>query len=80
MNKKRDYKVSFFKNSLNFFKSQSGNMLIFDDTDGKEKIQLIASGGSTRIEFDNENKCKINTFCINLEHVHAKFWACFRFR
>jgi uncharacterized protein involved in type VI secretion and phage assembly len=44
------------KNSLNFFKSQSGNMLIFDDTDGKEKIQLIASGGSTRIEFDNENE------------------------
>ena len=46
------------KNSLNFFKSQSGNMLIFDDTDGKEKIQLIASGGSTRIEFDNENDAK----------------------
>lgn len=44
------------KNFLNFFKSRSGNMLLFDDTERKEKIQLIASGGATRIEFDNENE------------------------
>lgn len=49
------------KNSLNFFKSRSGHMLIFDDTEGKEKLQLIASGGKTRIELDIENEC------INLE-------------
>lgn len=48
-------------NSLNFLKSQAGNMLIFDDTEGKEKIQLIASGGKSRIEFDNENEL------VNLE-------------
>ena len=46
---------------LNFFKSRSGHMLIFDDTEGKEKLQLIASGGKTSIELDIENEC------INLE-------------
>lgn len=44
------------KNSLNFIKSKSGNMIILDDSEGKEKIQLIASGGKTRIEFDLENE------------------------
>ena len=44
------------KNSLNFIKSKSGNMIILDDSEGKEKIQLIASGGETRIEFDLENE------------------------
>lgn len=43
-------------NSLNFIKTKAGNMIIFDDTDGKEKIQLIASGGKSRIEIDNENE------------------------
>ena len=43
-------------NSLNFIKSRAGNMLIFDDTDGKEKIQMILSGNKTRIELDNENE------------------------
>lgn len=43
-------------NSLNFIKTKSGNMIVFDDTDGKEKIQLIASGGKSRIEIDNENE------------------------
>lgn len=45
------------KNSLNFFKSRSGHMLLFDDTAGKEKLQLIASGRKTRIELDIENEC-----------------------
>ena len=31
-------------------------MIILDDSEGKEKIQLIASGGKTRIEFDLENE------------------------
>lgn len=43
-------------NSLNFIKSRAENMLIFDDTDGKEKIQMILSGNKTRIELDNENE------------------------
>lgn len=44
------------KNSLTFFKSKSGIMIICDDTDGKEKLQLIGAGGGSRIEFDCENK------------------------
>jgi uncharacterized protein involved in type VI secretion and phage assembly len=48
-------------NSLNFVKSKAGNMIILDDTEEKEKIQIIASGGSSRIEIDNENEV------INLE-------------
>lgn len=43
-------------NSLNFFKSRAENLFIFDDTDGKEKIQIIAAGGKSRIELDNENE------------------------
>ena len=44
------------KNSLTFFKSKSGIMIICDDTDGKEKLQLIGAGGGSRIEFDCENE------------------------
>lgn len=39
------------ENNLQFIKSRSGNMLIFDDKSGEEKVQLIASGGATRVEF-----------------------------
>jgi uncharacterized protein involved in type VI secretion and phage assembly len=38
-------------NSIQFFKSRSGNMLIFDDTEGAEKIQLITGDSKTRLEF-----------------------------
>ena len=44
------------KNSLTFLKSKSGIMLICDDTDGKEKLQLIGAGGGSRIDFDCENE------------------------
>lgn len=44
------------KNSLSFFKSKAGSMIICDDTDGKEKLQLIAAGGGSRVEFDCENE------------------------
>jgi len=40
------------KNSLRFLKSRSGNMLIFDDSEGKEKIQIVTADGATRIEID----------------------------
>jgi phage baseplate assembly protein gpV len=38
------------KNSLKFYKSRAGNMIIFDDTENKEKIQLISSDGDSRLE------------------------------
>ena len=44
------------KNSLTFIKTKSENMLIFDDTDGKEKIQIIDSKTNSRIEFIAEDK------------------------
>jgi uncharacterized protein involved in type VI secretion and phage assembly len=39
------------ENSLRFFKSRAGHQLIFDDTDGAEKIQLITSDNKSRLEF-----------------------------
>ena len=39
------------KNSLCFFRSRAGSMFIFDDTEGAEKIQIIAPGGASRLEF-----------------------------
>ena len=57
------------KNSLSYVKTHSGNMLIFDDTEGKEKVQIIAQG--SRIELlPAEEKISLTT-----EHdlaVHAK--------
>lgn len=44
------------KNNLHFIKTKSGNMLIFDDTDSKEKIQLITANGKSKIEFSSENE------------------------
>ena len=44
------------KNSLHFIKTRSGNMLIFDDTDSKEKFQIITSKGKSKIEFSAEDK------------------------
>lgn len=39
------------KNALHFIKSKAGSMLILDDSEGKEKIQIIAPDGKARIEF-----------------------------
>ena len=44
------------KNSLSFIKTKADNMLIFDDTDGKEKIQIIQNKTNSRIEFIAEDK------------------------
>jgi len=44
------------ENSLKFFKSSTGNMLIFDDTDGSEKMQLISSGKKSRLEFSEADE------------------------
>jgi phage baseplate assembly protein gpV len=40
------------KNNLKFYRSNSGLRLIFDDTEGKEKIQLLNTDAKTRFEFD----------------------------
>ncbi|MCP4136617.1 MAG: rhs element Vgr protein [bacterium] len=39
------------ENNLRFIKSRSGHQIIFDDKDGEEKIQILASDGATRYEF-----------------------------
>lgn len=44
------------KNSLHFIKTKAGNMLIFDDTESKEKIQIITAEGKSKIEFSNEDE------------------------
>ena len=38
------------KNNLRFIRSRSGHMIIFDDTRGDEKIQIISASGEERIE------------------------------
>jgi uncharacterized protein involved in type VI secretion and phage assembly len=48
-------------NSLKFIKSKSGSMIIFDDTEGEEKIQMISSDGKSRFEFLNADEL------VNLE-------------
>jgi phage baseplate assembly protein gpV len=44
------------ENSLKFFKSRAGNMLIFDDTEGAEKMQLISAGKKSRLEFSEPDE------------------------
>ena len=39
------------KNSLSFIKTKAENMIILDDTDGKEKLQIIQNKTNSRIEF-----------------------------
>jgi uncharacterized protein involved in type VI secretion and phage assembly len=39
------------ENTLKFFKSRSGNQLIFDDNEDSEKVQMISSDGKSRFEF-----------------------------
>lgn len=48
-------------NSLHFIKSRAGNKIIFDDTDSKEKIQIISADNTSRLEFSAEDEL------INLE-------------
>ena len=44
------------KNSLHFIKSRAGSMIIFDDTDGAQKIQIIAADNKSRMEFSVADK------------------------
>ena len=43
-------------NSLTFIKTKGENIMILDDTDGKEKIQIIHNKTNSRIEFLSEDK------------------------
>jgi phage baseplate assembly protein gpV len=44
------------ENSLKFFKSRAGNMLIFDDTKDAEKLQLIFAKNKSRLEFSEADE------------------------
>ena len=39
------------KNNLRFIRSRSGHRVVFDDTKGDEKMQLISSSGAMKFEF-----------------------------
>lgn len=39
------------ENNLKFFRSRSGQRIIFDDKDGEEKVQIISKDATTRFEF-----------------------------
>lgn len=43
------------KNNLRLIKSRSGHLVRFDDTDGKEKIEIIDKTGNNKITFDAAN-------------------------
>lgn len=50
------------ENNLKFIKSRSGHQIILDDKDGEEKIQILASDGTTRFEFlAKDEKINIET-------------------
>jgi len=52
------------KNSLKHIRSRSGNQIVFDDSEGKEKIQLISADGKSRIEFSVADE----TLSLTTEH------------
>ncbi len=43
------------KNNLRFIKSRSGHVVRLDDTDGKEKIEIIDKSGKNSLTFDTAN-------------------------
>ncbi|MBZ5553744.1 MAG: phage baseplate assembly protein V [Acidobacteriia bacterium] len=44
------------KNNLRFIKSRSGHLIRLDDSDGKEKIEIIDKSGNNSITIDTANK------------------------
>lgn len=44
------------ENNLIFLKSRSGSLLIMDDTEAKEKVQILSSDKKSRLEFLNEEE------------------------
>jgi uncharacterized protein involved in type VI secretion and phage assembly len=51
-------------NSLKFVKSRSGNEMIFDDTEGEEKIQIISADKESRFELSDADEM------VSLETSH----------
>jgi uncharacterized protein involved in type VI secretion and phage assembly len=50
------------QNNLRLIKSRAGHQLIFDDTNGKEQIEIIGSDGKRKIVFDISGQ-KIQITC-----------------
>jgi len=50
------------QNNLRLIKSRNGHKVILDDTDGKEKIEIIGSDGKRKIVFDISGQ-KIQVTC-----------------
>jgi len=50
------------KNNWRFIKSRSGHVVKLDDTQGKEKIEIIASDGKRKVVLDSANQ-KIQVTC-----------------
>jgi len=49
-------------NNLRLFKSRSGHTVTFDDTKGKEKIEMVTSGEAVKVTYDAANK-KLSVVC-----------------
>ncbi|MEC4811804.1 MAG: phage baseplate assembly protein V [Scytonema sp. PMC 1069.18] len=49
------------KNNIRLIKSRSGHLIRLDDTDGKERIEIIDKSGNNSLVFDTQN----NTVTIN---------------
>jgi uncharacterized protein involved in type VI secretion and phage assembly len=63
------------KNNWRYFKSRSGHILRFDDTDGKEKVEIIDKAGKHKITVDTSGD-KIEIVCdsgdINIKAESGK--------
>lgn len=67
------------KNNLRYIKSKSGHLIILDDTEGKEKIQIIDKTGKNRIEIKTGENAEDNVIDIingegniNLKAINGK--------
>lgn len=59
------------KNNIRMFKSRSGHTLTFDDTSGKEKIEMITSGEEVKVVYDAANK-KLSVTCTGDIEMESK--------
>ena len=69
-------------NNIRMFKSRSGHRVIFDDTKGEEKIEMITSGEAVKVVYDAANK-KLTVSCsgdIELEAQQAFKVTCTDFK
>jgi uncharacterized protein involved in type VI secretion and phage assembly len=57
-----DEGVKSAQNDIRVIRSRSAHLLIFDDTPGKEKIEIVASDGKRKVVIDSANQ-KIQVTC-----------------